>query len=600
MAEDITPKFFVPISASVPGGVSDISGTGDTSEIPSGTMVQPSKNDGNGSIKQGANTWQQGFGNDIFKISSLGIHLGAAEFADAPFSVSMAGDVVASSLTTTHLDIPNTTTANSFHVDTLGNAWWGATTFAGAVASVSKTGAAIFTSIALSGSVSISGIANSTATDISLLDLTHNVVFSVTDLDTVAWASGTITLSNGRTFAISSGNTGNMTLRTYVYLDTAVSSTVLQTTTTVATAMGANKKLICVAQNGNAEAQFQVNQGIGGMKLTAAMTSLSNNDWQYSGVWSVTDADTIAWGAGTLTTSNGGSYSITGSNTGNMTLKTYVYFDLAVSSTAFQTTTTSATAIGDGKILIAICQNATNEAKFIVVNDNSYNIDAANIVAGSITANEIAASTITAAKLSVSQLSAITADMGAITAGSIVMPSGGFIRAGQTAFDTGTGFYIGNDSGTPKFSFGSDTGGKITWDGTSLNVTGKIISITSAQIKTLAASPVELVAAPGSGKIVVIQQATFSYDHLGTTYGGGGGQVIITYNGSGVLANKLINDTAAIFFESADAIYQRTAVDTAIAIQGVNTNVTLKNNGAEYDTGNGTLKIYLKYSIMTL
>src|SRR3990167_8416879 len=43
------------------------------------------------------------------------------------------------------LDIPNATTANSFHVDTSGNAWWGATTFAAAVASVSKAGAGIFT-----------------------------------------------------------------------------------------------------------------------------------------------------------------------------------------------------------------------------------------------------------------------------------------------------------------------------------------------------------------------------------------------------------------------------------------------------------------------
>src|SRR6185295_13091116 len=110
---------------------------------------------------------------------------------------------------------------------------------------------------------------------------------------------------------------------------------------------------------------------------------------------------------GTLTTSDGGSYSITGSNTGNMAAKTYVYFDLGTSSTAFQTTTTASTAIGDGKILIAICQNATSEASFIVVNDKQHNIDAANIVAGSITANEIAGSTITAAKLSVSQLSAI-------------------------------------------------------------------------------------------------------------------------------------------------------------------------------------------------
>ena len=48
------------------------------------------------------------------------------------------------------LDIPDTTTANSFHVDTAGNAWWGATTFAAAIASVSKLGAGIFSNITAS------------------------------------------------------------------------------------------------------------------------------------------------------------------------------------------------------------------------------------------------------------------------------------------------------------------------------------------------------------------------------------------------------------------------------------------------------------------
>lgn len=52
--------------------------------------------------------------------------------------------------------------------------------------------------------------------------------------------------------------------------------------------------------------------------------------------------------------------------------------------------------------------------------------------------------------------------------GSIVMPSGGFIRAGQTAYNTGTGFYLGNDSGTPRFSIGNSAGNRFTWDGSDL------------------------------------------------------------------------------------------------------------------------------------
>lgn len=316
----------------------------------------------------------------------------------------------------TSINIPNSTTANSFHTDASGNSWWGtnvATGYTTAPAYILSTGAARFTSI------EISGVLNSANTDISLLDLTHNIVFTSSNLNTVTWAAGTITLSNGRTFSISSGTTGAIAAQTYIYLDTGVSSTVLQTTTTVATAMGANKKLIATAKNQTSQATFTVFEGIGGMKLIPSQTNISNNNWAYSGTWTVTDADTISWGAGTLTTSDGGSYSISAGNTGNMAAKTFVYFSLGSSSTIFSTTTTAATAVGDGKILIAICQNGTAEASFMVVNDKQINIDAANIVAGSITANEIATGTITAAKLTVSQLSAIAADMGTITAGTV-------------------------------------------------------------------------------------------------------------------------------------------------------------------------------------
>ena len=357
--------------------------------------------------------------------------------------------------------------------------FWAGDTFANRATAdfrVTEAGAVVASSMTITGGAitgtPIASIPNSTATDISLLDLTHDMVFSVTDLNTVAWASGTITMSNGRTFSITGSNTGNMAARTYIYLDTAVSSTALQTTTAVATAMGANKKLIAVAQNQNAEASFTVFGGIGGIKLTAANTSVSNNNWTYSGAWSVTDLNTIAWGAGTLSTSNGGAYSITGSNTGNMAAKTYVYFDLAVSATAFQTTTTASTAIGDGKILIAICQNGATEADFIVVNDKAFNIDASNIVAGSITANEISAGAITAVKIDVSQLSAITADMGSLTAGTIVLTASGHIRSGQTDYNTGTGFFLGISGGTAKFSIGNPAARYLTWDGSTLTING--------------------------------------------------------------------------------------------------------------------------------
>ena len=113
---------------------------------------------------------------------------------------------------------------------------------------------------------------------------------------------------------------------------------------------------------------------------------------------------------------------------------------------------------------------------------------AAKVAANAITADKIEAGAVTAAKISVTNLSAINADMGNITAGTIVLPSGGFIRSGQTAYNTGTGFYIGNDSGTPKFSFGNASGKNIRWDGSDLTVNGGIIVTDSVASNAITAS----------------------------------------------------------------------------------------------------------------
>jgi len=51
---------------------------------------------------------------------------------------------------------------------------------------------------------------------------------------------------------------------------------------------------------------------------------------------------------------------------------------------------------------------------------------------------------------------------------------GSTIRQGQTAFDTGTGFWLGDVGGTPKFSLGNASGNKVTWNGSVLSVTGSL------------------------------------------------------------------------------------------------------------------------------
>ena len=58
--------------------------------------------------------------------------------------------------------------------------------------------------------------------------------------------------------------------------------------------------------------------------------------------------------------------------------------------------------------------------------------------------------------------------------GTITLSSAGHIKGGQTAYDTGTGFFLGYSGGAYKFSIGAAAGDKMIWDGSTLTVTGDL------------------------------------------------------------------------------------------------------------------------------
>jgi hypothetical protein len=61
-----------------------------------------------------------------------------------------------------------------------------------------------------------------------------------------------------------------------------------------------------------------------------------------------------------------------------------------------------------------------------------------------------------------------------LTAQEIVLASGGSIHLGQTSYNLGTGFWLGDVSGTPKVSVGVSGGNGFTWDGTTFSITGNL------------------------------------------------------------------------------------------------------------------------------
>ena len=454
-------------------------------------------------------------GNDGALLTGYDFRVGDPSGNYLYWDASAATLTVSGVLTASSLHIPNQTTVNSFHTDSNGNSWWGtnvATGYATAPASILNTGFATFANVAITG-----GTCATSVLDKGVMAWTTTLVFSATDADTVAWTTGAIKMQDGTTYTIDAGNTGNMSALTYIYLDIAVSLTVLQVTTTYSTAVGNGKILICTALNqasgyatyiprggqAPAIATSQINSG----SFPSSVMVLSSRGWTQTSVFSSTDLNTVSWGTGTFTSADGTAYSISAGNTGNMAAKTYIYLDTAVSTTVYQTTTTPTTAIGDNKVLVAVAQNTATEASFEVLGGaGGKNIDAANIVAGTITGNEIAATTVAAAnivagtitttqiasstivagniatgtitadRMSVSQLSAIAADLGTITAGSINVNSGQALISsnGDATFKSiqvggSSRQYTLTDSGI--FSFGDGSDGDATCDG-STAVTG--------------------------------------------------------------------------------------------------------------------------------
>lgn len=121
-------------------------------------------------------------------------------------------------------------------------------------------------------------------------------------------------------------------------------------------------------------------------------------------------------------------------------------------------------------------------------------VDTANIADAAIVTAKIGDAQITSAKIDSVEaskidaidLSAISADLGNITAGRVVLTgSNQYIRAGQATYDSGQGFWIGTDgTGITKLSIGNSLSGKLTWDGNQLKIIGDVLigSITVDEI----------------------------------------------------------------------------------------------------------------------
>jgi hypothetical protein len=135
----------------------------------------------------------------------------------------------------------------------------------------------------------------------------------------------------------------------------------------------------------------------------------------------------------------------------------------------------------------------------------------------------------------------------------------------------------------------------------------KVVNLTSSEIKALAATPKELVAAPGAGKLIEFISALFilnygsevlaepsAPDDLAIEYDNGDGQQIVTWDTTGFITSS--EDAMEIIYSSGVS-GGASAVMTAA---NVNKNIALINTGGEYTgnaSGDTTMKVFVTYRL---
>lgn len=123
-----------------------------------------------------------------------------------------------------------------------------------------------------------------------------------------------------------------------------------------------------------------------------------------------------------------------------------------------------------------LVSTSTSSAGFYLKNIKVIRMAGSTLIQdGAITTNKILAGAVTADRITVSNLAAINAELG-----SAVISATGSLRSGQTAFDTGTGWWWGFAGGVPKASIGVAGGAGMKWDGSALTIKDPVIVKTTA------------------------------------------------------------------------------------------------------------------------
>jgi len=124
----------------------------------------------------------------------------------------------------------------------------------------------------------------------------------------------------------------------------------------------------------------------------------------------------------------------------------------------------------------------------------------------------------------------------------------------------------------------------------------KTITITTAELLALRASPKELVAAPGIGKVLQFMGAVGFLDYNSATYTANGELTIRYTDNSGTAVSDAVANSA--LFHQADDCYEEFAILSAETELTVNAALVLSEGTGEATTGDSPITIKIFYRIL--
>ena len=121
------------------------------------------------------------------------------------------------------------------------------------------------------------------------------------------------------------------------------------------------------------------------------------------------------------------------------------------------------------------------------------------------------------------------------------------------------------------------------------------VSLTSANLLAMNATPVTVIASPGAGKAIRLKSCVAIFDSTATAYANGG-VIYLSYNNT----TPITNNVAATFLTAGDKVYSLNPLNAAGGINMlVNTALTITNDTAPFITGTGVARLIVEYDIVT-